>query len=60
MKQYLRLIQYLKPYKFRLCMAAICTALASAGTVVLPWIIKDLVDQVLSEKDAEKYLRYNI
>ena len=54
MKQYLRLIQYLKPYKFRLCMAAICTALASAGTVVLPWIIKDLVDQVLSEKDAEK------
>ena len=54
MKQYLRLIQYLKPYKFRLCMAALCTALASAGTVVLPWIIKDLVDQVLSEKDAEK------
>ena len=34
-------------------MAAICTAMASAGTVVLPWIIKDLVDQVLSEKDAE-------
>ena len=54
MKQYLRLIEHLRPYKFRLCVAAICTALASAGTVVLPWIIKDLVDQVLSEKDAEK------
>ena len=54
MKQYLRLLEHLKPYKFRLCIAAICTALASAGTVVLPWIIKDLVDQVLSEKDAEK------
>ena len=54
MKQYLRLLEHLRPYKFRLCIAAICTALASAGTVVLPWIIKDLVDQVLSEKDAEK------
>ena len=54
MKQYLRLLEHLKPYKFRLFVAAICTAFASAGTVVLPWIIKDLVDQVLSEKDAEK------
>ena len=54
MKQYLRLLEHLRPYKFRLFVAAICTALASAGTVVLPWIIKDLVDQVLSEKDAEK------
>ncbi len=54
MKQYLRLIKYLRPYKFRLFMAALCTALASAGTVYLPWIIKDVVDQVLSEKDAEK------
>ena len=54
MKQYFRLLEHLKPYKFRLFVAAICTALASAGTVVLPWIIKDLVDQVLSEKDAEK------
>ena len=54
MKQYLRLLEHLNPYKFRLFVAAICTALASAGTVVLPWIIKDLVDQVLSEKDAEK------
>ena len=54
MKQYLRLLEHLKPYRFRLFVAAICTALASAGTVVLPWIIKDLVDQVLSEKDAEK------
>lgn len=53
MKQYLRLLEHLRPYKFRLLMAAICTAMASAGTVVLPWIIKDLVDQVLSEKDAE-------
>ena len=48
MKQYLRLLEHLRPYKFRLLMAAICTAMASAGTVVLPWIIKDLVDQVLS------------
>ena len=54
MKQYLRLIKYLRPYKFRLFMAALCTALASAGTVYLPWIIKDVVEQVLSEKDSEK------
>ena len=54
MKQYLRLIKYLRPYKFRLFMAALCTALASAGTVERPWIIKDVVDQVLSEKDSEK------
>ena len=54
MKQYIRLLEHLGPYKLRLFFAAICTAMASAGTVVLPWIIKDLVDQVLSEKDAEK------
>ncbi len=53
MKQYLRLLEHLRPYKLRLFFAAVCTAMASAGTVVLPWIIKDLVDQVLSEKDAE-------
>ena len=54
MKQYIRLLEHLGPYKLRLFFAAVCTAMASAGTVVLPWIIKDLVDQVLSEKDAEK------
>ncbi len=54
MKLYLRLIKYINPYKLRLFIAAICTMVAAGGTVYLPWIIKDVVDQVLSEKDSEK------
>ena len=52
MNLYFRALKYIKPYMFRGACAAICTAIAAGGTAYLPWIIKDMVDQVLKEKDV--------
>ena len=54
MKLYLRLIKYIGPYKARLLLAGLCTLVAAGGTIYLPWIIKDVVDQILAEKDLVK------
>lgn len=54
MKLYLRLLKNILPYKFRLFWASVCTVCASAAMVYLPWVIRDVVDQILSDKDAEK------
>ena len=53
MNLYFRALTYVKPYLFRGLCAAICTAIATGGTAYLPWIIKDMVDQVLKEKNTE-------
>lgn len=53
MNLYFRALKYVKPYLFRGLCAAICTAIAAGGTAYLPWIIKDMVDQVLKEKNTE-------
>ena len=53
MNLYFRALKYVKPYLFRGLFAAICTAIAAGGTAYLPWIIKDMVDQVLKEKNTE-------
>ncbi len=58
MNLYFRALKYIKPYLFRGACAAICTAIAAGGTAYLPWIIKDMVDQVLKRKrrsDAQLY-----
>lgn len=52
MNLYFRALKYIKPYLFRGACAAICTSIAAGGTAYLPWIIKDMVDQVLKEKDV--------
>ena len=52
MNLYLRILNYVKPYKRILAAALLCTVLAAAGNLYLPWIIKDMVDKVLSEKDS--------
>lgn len=49
---YLRLLRYLKPYLPRLGAAVVCTAIAAAGNLYVPWIIKDVIDKVLSNRDA--------
>ena len=49
---YLRLLRYLKPYLPRLGAAVFCTAIAAAGNLYVPWIIKDVIDKVLSNRDA--------
>ena len=53
MNLYFRALKYVKPYLFRGLCAAICTAIAAGGTAYLPWIIKDMVDQVLKERNTE-------
>ncbi|MDY6029006.1 MAG: ABC transporter ATP-binding protein [Acidaminococcaceae bacterium] len=53
MNLYLRALQYVRPYAMRALCAGICTVVAAGGTAYLPWIIKDMVDQVLAEKNTE-------
>ena len=51
MKLYLRLLSYVRPYLFRVIVALACTALAAAAQLYIPWIIKDVIDDVLTAKD---------
>lgn len=51
MKTYLRLMNYIRPYLPRLIAAAVCIIMASAANLYVPWILKDVIDKVLSDKD---------
>jgi len=48
---YLRLLQYVKPYIHRVFYAFLCMILASAFTVIPPWLLKNVVDDVLINKN---------
>ncbi len=52
MNLYLRSLKYVKAYWQRALAAIICTGIASGCTAYLPWVIKDMVDQVLRDKDT--------
>ena len=52
MNLYLRALKYVKAYWMRALAALICTGIASGCTAYLPWVIKDMVDQVLRDKDT--------
>lgn len=51
---YLRALQFAKPYWKQGIYATICTLGAAGGMVYLPWVIRDIVDQVLADKDVVK------
>lgn len=51
MKNYRRLLQYMRPYLKQLFVAIICIIVAAGCNLYLPWIIKDMIDKVLAEKD---------
>ena len=51
MKNYKRLLSYIKPYLKRLGLAIFCIVMAAAANLYLPWIIKDMIDKVLMDKD---------
>ena len=51
MNTYLRLLIYVRPYIPRLAAALLCIILAAGGNLVVPWIIKDVIDEVLTNKD---------
>ena len=51
MKNYKRLLMYIKPYLKRLGFAIICIIFAAGANLYVPWIIKDMIDKVLVDKD---------
>ncbi len=51
MTGYLKLLSYLKEYKLKLFVAVICLLGATGTQLFLPWIIKDIIDDVFTSKD---------
>lgn len=51
MKNYKRLLQYIRPYLKQLFLAIICIIIAAGCNLYLPWIIKDMIDKVLADKN---------
>ena len=51
MKNYKRLLMYIRPYLKRLGIAIVCIVLAAGANLYVPWIIKDMIDKVLAQKD---------
>lgn len=52
MTLYLRILSYIKPYMHRLLFAMVCTIMAAAVNLYIPWIIKDMIDEVLADKNG--------
>ena len=50
-KIYLRLLQYLRPYIPQTLMAVACMVLATSASLYVPWIVRDVIDGVLVNKD---------
>lgn len=51
MGSYKRLLVYVKPYAGRMVFGLICMIIAAAAYLVVPWLIKNVVDEVLQAKD---------
>jgi subfamily B ATP-binding cassette protein MsbA len=48
---YLRILQYVRPYLPRLIFGAVCIIIVAGTNLYVPWIIKSVIDEVLSAKD---------
>ena len=44
-------MNYIRPYVKHLAFAIVCIVLAAAANLYVPWIIKDMIDKVLMERD---------
>lgn len=51
MTNYKRLLLFIKPYIPKLGAAVICIIMAAAANLYVPWIIKDIIDDVLANRD---------
>ncbi len=51
MKMYLRLLKYINPYLKRMVLAVCCIILAASANLYVPWILRDIIDDVLATKD---------
>ena len=49
---YIRLLSYCKPYKMRLAAALACMVLSAIFGIIPPWLIKNVVDDVLINKES--------
>lgn len=50
---YRRLLGFLWPYWKILLIAVVCMIIVSGANLIVPWIIKDIVDEVLAEKNIQ-------
>lgn len=50
---YRRLLGFLWPYWKILLIAVVCMIVVSGSNLIVPWIIKDIVDEVLAEKNIQ-------
>jgi len=48
---YIRLLKYIKPYLQRMAVAIVCIILAASANLYVPWILRDIIDEVLANKD---------
>lgn len=51
MNTYLRLLAFVRPYISRFILAAVCTIGATAANLYVPWIMREVIDKVLADKD---------
>lgn len=51
MNVYKRLLVFVRPYFPRLFLGVICMIIAAAAYILVPWLIKNVVDKVLADKD---------
>lgn len=51
MDTYLRLLQHMKPYWGRVLFAFLCMIIVSGSNLTVPWLIKNVIDDVLSRHD---------
>lgn len=51
MEVYKRLLVFVKPYFPRLILGVICMIIAAGAYILVPWLIKNVVDKVLADKD---------
>ncbi|QJW47599.1 lipid A export permease/ATP-binding protein MsbA [bacterium BFN5] len=51
MNTYKRLMYYVRPYLPRLTIAVLCIIAAASANLYVPWVIKEVIDKVLAEKD---------
>ncbi|MGE1062615.1 ABC transporter ATP-binding protein [Megasphaera paucivorans] len=51
-ESYKRLLNFIRPYVSRLIISVVCMAFSGLSNVVVPWLIKDVIDKVLANKDV--------
>ena len=51
MENYTRLIKFIKPYWKKIIWAVVCIIMSAAANLYVPWIIKDMIDDVLANRN---------